>query len=83
MATLRASLPWPPEKAVAVALAMAPAVWLAWLAYDGALGVRPVTEAIRFSGDWALRLFWLVVTGQVRLHFFPQTTVQNFLDSGI
>ena len=23
------------------------------------------------------------VTGQVRLHFFPQTTVQNFLDSGI
>jgi hypothetical protein len=24
-----------------------------------------------------------VVTGQVRLHFFPQTTVQNFLDSGI
>ncbi len=40
---------------------MAPAVWLAWLAYDGALGVRPVTEAIRFSGDWALRLFWLVL----------------------
>ena len=27
-------------------------------------------------------LFYLV-TGQVRLHFFPQTTVQNFLDSGI
>src|SRR5580704_2702435 len=25
----------------------------------------------------------LIVTGQVRLHFFPQTTVQNFLDSGI
>jgi hypothetical protein len=24
-----------------------------------------------------------LVTGQVRLHFFPQTTVQNFLDSGI
>jgi hypothetical protein len=24
-----------------------------------------------------------IVTGQVRLHFFPQTTVQNFLDSGI
>jgi hypothetical protein len=23
------------------------------------------------------------VTGQVRLHCFPQTTVQNFLDSGI
>jgi hypothetical protein len=25
----------------------------------------------------------MLVTGQVRLHFFPQTTVQNFLDSGI
>ena len=40
---------------------MAPAVWLAWLAYDGGLGVRPVTEAIRFSGDWALRLLWLAL----------------------
>jgi len=58
MASHRASPPWRPEKAAAAAaLAMAPAVWLAWLAYDGALGVRPVTEAIRFSGDWALRLF--------------------------
>jgi sulfoxide reductase heme-binding subunit YedZ len=55
------SPPWRPEKAAAAALAMAPAVWLAWLACDGALGVRPVTEAIRFSGDWALRLFWLVL----------------------
>jgi sulfoxide reductase heme-binding subunit YedZ len=53
--------PWRPEKAAAAALAMAPAVWLAWLAYDDALGVRPVTEAIQFSGDWALRLFWLVL----------------------
>jgi methionine sulfoxide reductase heme-binding subunit len=61
MASHRASSPWRPEKAAAAALAMAPAVWLAWLAYDGALGVRPVTEAIRFSGDWALRLFWLVL----------------------
>jgi transposase len=26
---------------------------------------------------------FIIVTGQVRLHFFPQTTVQNFLDSGI
>jgi uncharacterized protein len=26
---------------------------------------------------------WFFVTGQVRLHFFPQTTVRNFLDSGI
>jgi methionine sulfoxide reductase heme-binding subunit len=61
MSAHRTSAPWRPEKATAAALAMAPAVWLAWLAYDGALGVRPVTEAIRFSGDWALRLFWLVL----------------------
>jgi methionine sulfoxide reductase heme-binding subunit len=61
MASDRASPQWRPEKAAAAALAMAPAVWLAWLACDGALGVRPVTEAIRFSGDWALRLFWLVL----------------------
>ena len=40
---------------------MAPAVWLAGLAYDGELGVRAVTEAIRISGDWALRLFWLAL----------------------
>ncbi len=61
MASQRASLQWRPEKAAAAALAMAPAVWLAWLAYDGGLGVRPVTEAIRFSGDWALRLLWLAL----------------------
>jgi len=61
MASYRASLQWRPEKAVAAALAMAPVVWLAWLAYDGGLGVRPVTEAIRFSGDWALRLLWLAL----------------------
>ena len=61
MASQRASLQWRPEKAAAAALAMAPAVWLAWLAYDDGLGVRPVTEAIRFSGDWALRLLWLAL----------------------
>jgi methionine sulfoxide reductase heme-binding subunit len=49
------------EKAMAAALAAAPAVWLAFLSYDGGLGARPVTEAIRTSGDWALRLLWLVL----------------------
>jgi sulfoxide reductase heme-binding subunit YedZ len=49
------------EKAVALVVAIAPAAWLAGLAYGGELGVRPVTEAIRFSGDWALRLLWLVL----------------------
>jgi sulfoxide reductase heme-binding subunit YedZ len=61
MAVLHTSSPWPPEKAVAAALAVAPAAWLAFLACDGGLGARPVTEAIRFSGDWALRLLWLVL----------------------
>jgi sulfoxide reductase heme-binding subunit YedZ len=61
MASHRTSTPWRPEKATAAALAIAPAAWLAWLAYDGGLGVRPVTEAIRFSGDWALRLLWLAL----------------------
>jgi methionine sulfoxide reductase heme-binding subunit len=61
MAVIRTSSPWPLEKVAALALAMAPAVWLAWLAYDGELGARPITEAIRFSGDWALRLLWAVL----------------------
>jgi methionine sulfoxide reductase heme-binding subunit len=50
-----------PEKAMALVVAVAPAAWLAGLAYEGELSVRPVTEAIRISGDWALRLFWLVL----------------------
>ncbi|MBV9968447.1 MAG: ferric reductase-like transmembrane domain-containing protein, partial [Xanthobacteraceae bacterium] len=49
------------EKTTAAALASAPAVWLAYLAYHGDLGARPVTEAIRISGDWTLRLLWLVL----------------------
>jgi sulfoxide reductase heme-binding subunit YedZ len=61
MASHRSSTPWRPERAAAAVLVIAPAVWLAWLAYDGELGVRPVTEAIRFSGDWALRLLWLAL----------------------
>jgi methionine sulfoxide reductase heme-binding subunit len=61
MARLRTSFPWPPEKAAAMAAAVAPILWLAFLACDGGLGARPVTEAIRFSGDWALRLLWIVL----------------------
>jgi sulfoxide reductase heme-binding subunit YedZ len=49
------------EKVVALALAAVPAVWLASLAAAGELGARPVTEAIRISGDWALRLLWLAL----------------------
>ena len=50
---------WPPEKVAAFAIAVTPAVWLAGLAYDGELGVRAVHEAVRISGDWASRVFWL------------------------
>jgi sulfoxide reductase heme-binding subunit YedZ len=46
---------------MALVVVVAPAAWLAGLAYAGELGGRPVTEAIRISGDWALRLFWLVL----------------------
>jgi sulfoxide reductase heme-binding subunit YedZ len=44
-----------------MAIAAAPAVWLATLGLAGELGVRPVHEAIRTSGDWALRLLWLTL----------------------
>jgi methionine sulfoxide reductase heme-binding subunit len=52
---------WPIEKACGLAIAVAPSLWLAFLAYDGDLGVRAVHEAIRQSGDWALRLMWLTL----------------------
>jgi sulfoxide reductase heme-binding subunit YedZ len=52
---------WPVEKAAALAVAVAPALWLAGLAWDGDLGIRAVHEAIRESGDWALRLLWLTL----------------------
>jgi hypothetical protein len=41
---------WPPEKAVAVAVAVAPALWLAGLGLGGELGVRAVHEAIKYYG---------------------------------
>ncbi len=50
-----------PEKVLAYALGIAPAVWMAALAFDGAFGVRAVHEAVKTSGDWALRLFWLTL----------------------
>ena len=52
---------WQPEKVAACAIVVAPALWLTYLAYDGDLGVRAVHQAVRDSGDWALRLFWLTL----------------------
>lgn len=43
-------------KTLCLAAVAAPALWLAAQAVNGDLGVRPVTEAIHQSGDWAIRL---------------------------
>lgn len=50
-----------PEKTVALAVAVAPALWLLGRALLGDLGPRPVTEAIRQTGDWAVRLLFLTL----------------------
>jgi sulfoxide reductase heme-binding subunit YedZ len=52
---------WPPEKVVALAVAVAPALWLAGLDASGELGVRAVHQAVRISGDWAVRMLWLAL----------------------
>jgi sulfoxide reductase heme-binding subunit YedZ len=52
---------WQPERTAAFLVAVAPALWLAYLDLSGDLGVRAVHEAIKISGDWALRLFWLTL----------------------
>ncbi|HEX2216948.1 MAG TPA: protein-methionine-sulfoxide reductase heme-binding subunit MsrQ [Xanthobacteraceae bacterium] len=52
---------WSPEKVVAFAAAVAPALWLAGrLAVDD-LGPRPVMETIHFSGRWAVRFILLAL----------------------
>jgi hypothetical protein len=58
MSSQRASFQWRPEKAAAAALAMAPAAWLAWLAYDGGLGVR---LAANLDVAYGLRPAWWVL----------------------
>jgi methionine sulfoxide reductase heme-binding subunit len=50
---------WSPDKIAAFAIAAAPALWLVGLALFDQLGPRPVTEAIHFSGRWAVRLLLL------------------------
>ena len=46
---------WSPVKIAAFVATMLPALWIAWQAWTGDLGARPVTEAIHQAGDWALR----------------------------
>lgn len=63
-----------------------PALWLAWAAWSGAfvpadsaglLGPRPVTEAIHYTGDWAIRFLWLslAVTPLRRIANWPRLIV--------
>jgi methionine sulfoxide reductase heme-binding subunit len=72
-----------PLKAVVLAGACLPALWLVWQALSGALapatplgplGARPITEAIHQTGDWAIRFLWLslAVTPLRRIANWPK-----------
>ncbi len=50
-----------PVRALALAVALAPALWFAGRALIYGLGPRPVTAAIHFSGDWAVRLLFVTL----------------------
>ncbi|MBN8919578.1 MAG: sulfoxide reductase heme-binding subunit YedZ [Rhizobiales bacterium] len=51
---------WSPEKIGALAIALVPIVWLAGRTLTGDLDLaRPVTDAIHFTGRWAVRLLLL------------------------
>ena len=45
-----------PVRAAALALSVAPALWIGAQAVLGWLGPRPITEAIHQCGDWSIRL---------------------------
>ena len=49
------------SRLAALVLAALPALWLAWQAFAGDLGPRPITAAIHETGDWSLRLLWLTL----------------------
>lgn len=50
---------WSPEKIVAFLVAILPALWLYGRFHLNDLGARPITEAIHFTGEWAVRLLLL------------------------
>jgi methionine sulfoxide reductase heme-binding subunit len=52
---------WSFERLAALAIAVVPAIWLAWLALVHDLGPRPLNEAIHFSGQWAIRFVFLAL----------------------
>lgn len=65
---------WSPIKIVAFVATILPACWIAWQAWTGDLGARPVTEAIHQAGDWALRflLITLAITPAQRILNYPR-----------
>ena len=65
---------WSPVKIVAFVAAILPACWIAWQAWTGDLGARPVTEAIHQAGDWALRflILTLAITPAQRILNYPR-----------
>ena len=65
---------WSPVKIVAFAATILPALWIAWQAWTGDLGARPITEAIHQAGDWALRflLLTLAITPAQRILNYPR-----------
>ncbi len=65
---------WSPVKIVAFVASTLPALWIAYQAWAGELGARPVTEAIHQAGDWALRflLITLAVTPAQRILNYPR-----------
>jgi sulfoxide reductase heme-binding subunit YedZ len=65
---------WSPVKNAAFTASVLPALWIAYQAVTGDLGVRPVTEAIHQAGDWALRflLITLAITPAQRILNYPR-----------
>ena len=65
---------WSPLKIAAFAGAIAPALWLLTRVAFGDLGARPVTVALHFCGDWAVRfvLISLAITPARRLFAAPR-----------
>ncbi|HRK25267.1 MAG TPA: ferric reductase-like transmembrane domain-containing protein [Beijerinckiaceae bacterium] len=51
-----------PEKSIALALAILPALWIATQAALGWLAPRVLANATHQAGDWAIRLLWLTLT---------------------
>ncbi|MEI8145621.1 MAG: ferric reductase-like transmembrane domain-containing protein [Alphaproteobacteria bacterium] len=62
-----------PVKAAALALTLAPALWIAAQALLGWLGPRPYTAAIHQSGDWAVRVLLVSLAISPFRHIFRTT----------